>query len=431
MNSNEIYVSLDIGTSNVKVIIGEMVNDSLNIIGVGNVKSNGLKKGSIVDIDETVQSIKKAIEQAERMVGIHIERVVVGVNANQVQLLPCHGVVAVSNEDREIGNEDVLRVLDAAQVVSIAPEREFIDVVPRQFIVDGLDEINDPRGMIGVRLEMEGTLVTGSRTLLHNLLRCVEKAGLEIVDICLQPLAAATVALSGDEKNRGVALVDIGGGSTTLSIFRDGELQATSVLPIGGEHITKDIAIGLKTSTDSADQIKLRYGHAFYDTASEEELFTVPIMGSDQTEQYSQLELADIIEARVEEILMFVQDEVRRLGVKQLSAGYVLTGGVVSMPGILELAYDILHQNVRIATPDYIGVREPQYTMGVGLIKNANQKAKLRGKGVQEVQEQYAEIQVPAPVQQPVKQKPRDTDNNDNNERMMSKVKRVFRYLWD
>ena len=190
MNSNEIYVSLDIGTSNVKVIIGEMVNDSLNIIGVGNVKSNGLKKGSIVDIDETVRSIKKAIEQAERMVGIHIEQVVVGVNANQVQLLPCHGVVAVSNEDREIGNEDVLRVLDAAQVVSIAPEREFIDVVPRQFIVDGLDEINDPRGMIGVRLEMEGTLITGSRTLLHNLLRCVEKAGLEIVDICLQLLEA-------------------------------------------------------------------------------------------------------------------------------------------------------------------------------------------------------------------------------------------------
>lgn len=278
MNSNEIYVSLDIGTSNVKVIIGEMVNDSLNIIGVGNVKSNGLKKGSIVDIDETVRSIKKAIEQAERMVGIHIEQVVVGVNANQVQLLPCHGVVAVSNEDREIGNEDVLRVLDAAQVVSIAPEREFIDVVPRQFIVDGLDEINDPRGMIGVRLEMEGTLITGSRTLLHNLLRCVEKAGLEIVDICLQPLAAATVAISSDEKNRGVALVDMGGGSTTLSIFKDGELQVTSVLPLGGDHITKDIAIGLKTSTENADQIKLKYGHAFYDTASEEEMFTVPIM---------------------------------------------------------------------------------------------------------------------------------------------------------
>ncbi|PFK40366.1 cell division protein FtsA [Bacillus cereus] len=434
MNSNEIYVSLDIGTSNVKVIIGEMVNDGLNIIGVGNVKSNGLKKGSIVDIDETVRSIKKAIEQAERMVGIHIEQVVVGVNANQVQLLPCHGVVAVSNEDREIGNEDVLRVLDAAQVVSIAPEREFIDVVPRQFIVDGLDEINDPRGMIGVRLEMEGTLITGSRTLLHNLLRCVEKAGLEIVDICLQPLAAATVALSSDEKNRGVALVDIGGGSTTLSIFQDGELQATSVLPLGGDHITKDIAIGLKTSTENADQIKLKYGHAFYDTASEEEVFTVSIMGSDQTEQYSQLELSDIIEARVEEILMFVQEEVRKLGVKHVASGYILTGGIASMPGVLDLAYDILHENVRIATPDYIGVREPQYTIGVGLIKHSYQKAKLRGKNVQEKDEHFEPV-VPAPMpvqQQPAKQPTRKQNkNNEDNERMMSKVKRVFRYLWD
>ncbi|MDM5189612.1 cell division protein FtsA [Bacillus sp. DX4.1] len=433
MNSNEIYVSLDIGTSNVKVIIGEMVNDGLNIIGVGNVKSSGLKKGSIVDIDETVRSIKKAIEQAERMVGIHIEHVVVGVNANQVQLLPCHGVVAVSNEDREIGNEDVLRVLDAAQVVSIAPEREFIDVVPRQFIVDGLDEINDPRGMIGVRLEMEGTLITGSRTLLHNLLRCVEKAGLEIVDICLQPLAAATVALSSDEKNRGVALVDIGGGSTTLSIFQDGELQVTSVLPIGGDHITKDIAIGLKTSTENADQIKLKYGHAFYDTASEEEMFTVSIMGSDQTEQYSQLELSDIIEARVEEILMHIQDEVSKLGVKHVASGYVLTGGIASMPGVLDLAYDILHENVRIATPDYIGVREPQYTIGVGLIKHSYQKAKLRGKSVQDKQEHFEPVPAPVPVQQqPMKQKNRNqNNNNENDERMMSKVKRVFRYLWD
>ncbi|MFX3622638.1 MAG: cell division protein FtsA [Ectobacillus sp.] len=425
MNSNEIYVSLDIGTSHVKVIIGEMVNESLNIIGVGNVKSNGLKKGSIVDIDETVQSIRKAIEQAERMVGMHIERVVVGVSANQVQLLPCHGVVAVSNENREIGNEDVLRVLEAAQVVSIAPEREIIDVIPRQFIVDGLDEINDPRGMIGVRLEMEGHLVTGARTLLHNLLRCVERAGLEIVDICLQPLAAASVALSSDEKNMGVALVDIGGGSTTLAVFEEGELKVTSVLPIGGDHITKDITIGLKTTTENAEKLKIKYGHAFYDTASEEEVFTVPIMGSDQTEQFTQRDLADIIEARVEEILMFVQQELRKLGVKQLPSGYVLTGGVVAMPGVLELAQEVLNHNVRVAIPDYIGVREPQYTTGVGLIKNAHQKAKLKGKGVQEKQETY-ERRAPVPVaQQTAKQKPREE------ERMISKMKKVIRYLWD
>ncbi|MFD3448051.1 cell division protein FtsA [Microbacteriaceae bacterium 4G12] len=430
MNSNEIYVSLDIGTSNVKVIIGEMVNDALNIIGVGNVKSNGLKKGSIVDIDETVQSIKKAIEQAERMVGMHIDHVVVGVSANQVQLLPCHGVVAVSNENREIGNEDVLRVFDAAQVISIAPEREIIEVVPQQFIVDGLDEINDPRGMIGVRLEMEGLLVTGSKTLLHNLLRCVERAGLEVSDICLQPLAAASLALSDDEKNMGVALVDIGGGSTTLAVFEDGELKVTSTLPIGGDHITKDIAIGLKTSTENAEKVKLKYGHAYYHTASEEEVFTVPIMGSDQKEQYTQVDVADIIEARLEEILMFVQQELHKLGVKNLGGGYVLTGGVVAMSGVLDLAQEILEHTVHVATPDYIGVREPQYTTGVGLIKIAHQKTRLRGKGAQEQQEHYERRTTPAsaPVvaQQPVaKPKPRDE------ERMMSKVKKVFRYLWD
>jgi cell division protein FtsA len=428
MNSNEIYVSLDIGTSNVKVIIGEMMNDTLNIIGVGNVKSNGLKKGSIVDIDETVQSIKKAIEQAERMVGIHIERVVVGVSANQVQLLPCHGVVAVSSENREIGNEDVQRVLEAAQVVSIPPEREIIEVVPREFIVDGLDEINDPRGMIGVRLEMEGMLVTGSKTLLHNLLRCVERAGLEVVDICLQPLAAGSLALSKDEKNMGVALVDIGGGSTTLSVFYDGELAVTSVLPIGGDHITKDIAIGLKTSTEDAEQLKLKYGHAFYDTASEEEVFTVSVMGSDQKQQYTQVDLADIIEARLEEILLFVQQELKKFGFKELAGGYVLTGGVVSMPGVLDIAQIVLNQPVRIATPDYIGVREPQYTIGVGLIKKAYQKAKLKGTKhtVQEKAESFERRTSVNYSPQQVK-----TKQQNDEEKMMSKVKKVFRYLWE
>ncbi len=181
-----------------------MSNGTMNIIGVGNAKSEGIKKGSIVDIDETVQSIRRAVEQAERMVGLAIKQVIVGINGNHVQLQPCHGVVAVSSADREIGDEDIARVIDAAQVVSIPPEREIIDVIPKQFIVDGLDEINDPRGMIGVRLEMEGMIITGSKTILHNLLRCVERAGLQIADICLQPLATGSVAISKDEKSLGV-----------------------------------------------------------------------------------------------------------------------------------------------------------------------------------------------------------------------------------
>lgn len=233
MNSNEIYVSLDIGTSSVKVIIGEMVNDSLNIIGVGNVKSEGLRKGSIVDIDETVHSIKSAIEQAERMIGMEINQVIVGITGNHVTLQPCHGVVAVSSENREITNDDVDRVMDAARVISIPPEREIINIIPKQFIVDGQDEIKDPRKMIGVRLEMEGSIITGSKTILHNTLRCVERAGLEILDITLQPLAAGEFALSKDEKSLGVALIDIGGGSTTIAVFEQGYLRATSVLPLG------------------------------------------------------------------------------------------------------------------------------------------------------------------------------------------------------
>ncbi|MDQ0244185.1 cell division protein FtsA [Bacillus fengqiuensis] len=429
MNSNEIYVSLDIGTSNVKVIIGEMNNDSLNIIGVGNVKSQGLKKGSIVDIDETVQSIKRAVEQAERMVGIDIKRVVVGVNGNHVHLQHCHGVVAVSSENREIKNEDVQRVLDAAQVMSIPPDREVIDVIPTQFIVDGLEGITDPRGMLGVRLEMEGTLITGSRTILHNFLRCVERVGLEITDICLQPLAAGSIALSNDEKNLGVALVDIGGGSTTVAVFSEGSLQNTIVLPVGGEHITKDLSIVLRTSTEDAEKVKVKHGHAFYDYASEEEVFSVPIIGSDQHQQFNQLEVSEIIEARLQEILELISQETRRLGFKELPGGYVLTGGVVTMPGVLDLAQLVLKNNVRIAIPDYIGVREPQYTTGVGLIKFAYKNAKIQGR------------QISAPVHQPVEEvavekeeipqqqpKPKQKKKDEN---FSNKMKKFFGYFFE
>jgi cell division protein FtsA len=379
MNSNDIYVSLDIGTSSVKVIIGEMVNDSLNIIGVGNVKSEGLRKGSIVDIDETVHSIRRAIEQAERMIGMKIHQVIVGVTGNHVALMPCHGVVAVSSDNREITNEDVARVIEAAQVVSIPPEREIIDVIPKQFIVDGLDEINDPRGMIGVRLEMEGTIITGSKTILHNTLRCVERAGLEILDIVLQPLAAGAFALSKDEKNMGVAMIDIGGGSTTVAVFENGHLRGTGVIPVGGDHITKDLSIGLRTTTDEAEEMKLKHGHAFYDYASEEETFTVSIIGSDQQQQFNQLEIADIIEARMEEIFSLVQDELKDMNIRELPGGFVLTGGIANMQGVLELAQFIFQSRVRIAIPDYIGVREPKFTTAVGLINFAYKNAKLKG----------------------------------------------------
>ncbi|GGF11697.1 cell division protein FtsA [Halobacillus andaensis] len=430
MNENEVLVSLDIGTSRIKVIIGEIMNDSLNIIGVGSAKSNGMKKGAIVDIDQTVQSIKSAVEQAERMVDMKIERVVVGVNGNHVQLQPCHGVVAVSAENREIGDEDIARVIDAAQVVSVPPEREIVDVIPEQFIVDGQDEITDPRGMIGVRLEMEGMIITCARTVLHNTLKCVERAGLEVLDVCLQPLAAGTVSLSNDETNLGVALVDVGGGSTTVSIFEEGYLKGTSLLPYGGDNITKDLSIGLRTSTEEAENIKLEYGHAFFDDASEEETFSVTIIGSNRQQSFNQLQISDMIEARLEEIFVFAAKELQRMGVQDLPGGFVLTGGAMNMPGVLELAQDVFHSNVRLAIPDYLGVREPQYTSGVGILQFAYRNAKIQGKELfPAVSTQYDQ---PAPQKQKRVSKQQSKEQNSKpKEKKESGFSNLLKYFFD
>ncbi|MEO2074961.1 MAG: cell division protein FtsA [Bacillus sp. (in: firmicutes)] len=431
MNSNEIYVSLDIGTSSVKVIIGEMVNDSgkdsLNIIGVGNVKSEGLRKGSIVDMDDTVHSIKRAIEQAERMIGMEIKEVVVGISGQNVMLQHCHGIVAVSSQNREITNEDVVRVIEASHVGSIPPERENIGVIRKQFILDGKDEINDPRGMIGVRLEMDGTLITGSKSIIINTLRCVERAGLEILDIILQPLAAGDYALSKDEKNLGVALIDIGGGSTTIAVFEEGFLKATSVIPVGGDLLTNDLSKVLHTSTEDAEKIKVKYGHAFYDNASEDEFFSVPIIGSDQHQQFNQLYVSEIIEARMEEIFELIVNELKRLGVTDLPGGFVLTGGTAKMQGVLELAQDMFQNPVRLAVPDYIGVREPQYTTAVGLIKYAYKNARLPGGTIG----QTSSVSEPIEKRVPKQHQPKPKVEKHPEEKMSSKVKKFLGYFFE
>ena len=371
MNHQDIYISLDIGSSSVKVLIGEMSNNQLHVIGVGSVKSNGIRKSTIVDIDATVQSIKKAVEQAERMTGIKIERVILGVPSNQVGLQPVKGVVAVNGENREISDDDLERVLESAQVMSIAPERELVNLLPSQFIVDHLDGIKDPRGMIGIRLEMDGTLVTTSRTILHNILRCVERAGLEVVDIYLQPLAAGTYALTEDEKNQGTAFIDFGGGSTTIAIFNENQLTHTSVIPVGGDHITKDLSIVLKTPTEQAEKIKQQFGHAYIDEASDDELFEVPVVGADTTDQYSQRYISEIISVRLEELFELILDELARLGIRDLPGGIVITGGVTKLEGMAQLARQCMQSRVRIYSPDYIGVRDPAYTTAVGLIRYA------------------------------------------------------------
>ncbi|MNO13400.1 Cell division protein FtsA [compost metagenome] len=378
MSNNDIIVSLDIGTSKVRAIIGEINNGTFNIIGVGSADSEGIRKGAIVDIDQTVQSIRSAVDHAERMVDIQISEVYVGISGNHIGLQTSHGVVAVQNEDREIGEEDIERVLKAAEVIALPPEREIIDVVAKQYIVDGLEGISDPRGMIGVRLEVEATIVTGSKTAIHNLLRCVEKAGLKIRDLVLLSLASGQLALSKDEKTMGSVLVDIGAGSTTIAVFESGTIVATSTLPIGGEFITNDIAYGLRTLTDHAEKAKLKYGCAAIEDAASDVTFKVTRIGSNVDKEFTQEDLAAIAEPRVQEIFQLIRQEVKRLGYSEQPGGYILIGGTVSMPGLLKIAQQELEASVRIAVPDFIGVRDPAFTGGVGILHKVIKNIRVR-----------------------------------------------------
>ncbi|MBD2870122.1 cell division protein FtsA [Paenibacillus arenilitoris] len=399
MSSNDIIVSLDIGTSKVRAIIGEVNNGAINIIGVGSADSEGIRKGAIVDIDQTVQSIRNAVEHAERMVDIQISDVYVGIQGNHIALQTNRGVVAVSNEDREIGEEDIERVLQAAKVVALPPEREIINLVPKQYLVDGLEGISDPRGMIGVRLEVEATIVTGTKTAIHNLMRCVEKAGLRISGVILLSLASGVMSLTKDEKSMGTVLTDIGEGSTTIAIFDQGGLAAVSTLPIGGEYVTSDIAYGLRTQSEQADKIKLKYGCANVADAADDVRFKVTRMGSNVEKEFSQLDLASIIEPRMQEIFHLIRQEVRRLGYGDKVNGYVLTGGTVSMPGTLPLAQQELESSVRIALPDYIGVRDPAFSSGVGMIQYVSKYMGARGTGA--VKKSTASRKAAAPAAAP------------------------------
>jgi len=378
LSGNDIIVSLDIGTSKVRAIIGEVINGAINIIGVGSADSEGIRKGAIVDIDQTVQSIRNAIDHAERMVGIQISEVFVGITGNHISLQSSHGVVAVSKDDREIGDEDIERVIQAARVIALPPEREIIGVVPKEFLVDGQEGIQDPRGMIGVRLEVDATIITGAKTSIHNLIRVVERAGLKVNGLILMSLAAGYLALSKDEKSIGTILIDVGAGATTISVFEEGSLIATSTLPIGGEYITNDISIGLRTQMDIADKIKLKYGCATIEDSAPDQVFKVKRMGSNVDKEFSQVDLANIIEPRVQEIFQLIRSEVHRLGYSHLTGGYVLTGGTISMPGILPIAQAELASSVRIAAPEYIGVRDPSYTSGVGIIQYVHKYMRSR-----------------------------------------------------
>lgn len=369
MRNQEIFVSLDIGTTSIKIVVAEAVNGRINIIGVGNEKSRGLSRGVIVDIDETVFSIQRAVAQAERKAGVKINEVIVGVPSNQLAIEECHGMIAVASENREITARDVDNVISAAKVRSVPPEREIISIIPEEFIVDGFNGIRDPRGMIGVRLELYARLITGPKTIIHNIRRCIQKAGLQISELVIQPQAIAQVALNRDEREFGTVIIDMGGGQTSASILYDSQLKYSFVDQEGGDFVTKDISIILNTSLDSAERIKREYGYAIASQTSAEEYFPVETVGKKEPIRVDEHYLAEIIEARLVQIFDTIREDLERVDALDLPGGFVLTGGASSLPGVLELAKRYFGGRVRIFVPEEMGMRNPIYTTALGLIE--------------------------------------------------------------
>ncbi|OIO34359.1 MAG: cell division protein FtsA [Candidatus Hydrogenedentes bacterium CG07_land_8_20_14_0_80_42_17] len=367
-------VGLDIGTTKVCAIIGE-VNEQgiIEIIGVGQAPSNGLHKGVVINLESTVKSITKAIEEAEMMSGTEVSSVYVGIAGGHIKGINSRGVVAITRPDREITQSDVDRVIDAARAVSIPMDREVIHVLAQEFIVDDQDGIKDPIGMAGVRLEAEVHIVTGAVTSAQNIVRSVNRAGFEVDDIVLEPLASSFSVLTEDEKELGVVLVDIGGGTTDMALFVEGAIWQTEVLSVGGGNVTKDISVGLRTPIAEAEQIKLRYGCATTSLAKQDEVIEVPSVGGRKSKVLPRQVLAEIIQPRMEEIFLLLSREIKKTGYEDLVAGgVVLTGGASAMEGIQELAEQILDLPVRIGSPKGISglvdvVNSPVFATGVGL----------------------------------------------------------------
>ena len=331
--------------------------------------SEGLKKGVIVDLDKTVDAITHAVEEAERMVGTAIPSTYLGIVGSQVGLVNNRGVVAVSGDDKEITEDDVERVMQAARVIALPPDREIIDVIPREFIVDGYDGIRDPIGMVGVRLEVDAMIITGMVTSIRNLVRCVERAGLEIEGMVLNSLANAEIALSRDEKELGAVLIDIGGGTTEVAVFQNGHIKNVAVLPVGGDYITNDIAVGLRTTIQYAEKLKLEHGVAIPGMVAENAMVELPQLTGKEARKVPVRELAMIIEPRLVEILHLAQQELQNMGIRdQLPAGVVLTGGVSLTRGVVDLTEQIFSASARVAQPGYVGVKSPIYSTSVGII---------------------------------------------------------------
>ena len=374
MSDNNFIVGLDIGTTKIAVVIAEVsANKNLNIIGVGTHPSDGLRRGVVVNLDKTVRSIQKAAKSAELMAGIEVESVYAGICGDHIRSLNSRGVVAVSRNENEILNEDIERAIDAAKALSLPMDREIIHIIPQEYIVDDQDGIKDPIGMSGIRLEVDAHIVTGAVTSAQNIYKSVHRAGFKINDLVLQPLASSYAALGDDERELGVGLLDVGGGTTDVAIFFEGSIRHTAVVGLGGKNVTNDIALGLRTPIDQAEKIKLNYGCAFIKKVPKDEFVQVPGIGGRQPREVSNSVISSIVQPRMEEIFYLALREIKKSDYMDLlTAGVVITGGCALLDGTVELAEQIFDMPVKIGNPIGFGglvevAESPIFATGVGL----------------------------------------------------------------
>ena len=367
-------VGLDIGTNKIAAIVGEIsANNELEIIGIGTYLSHGLKKGVVVNIESTVFSIQKAIEEAELMAGCEIHSVYAGIAGSHISSLNSHGIVAI--RDREVFHQDIDRVIDAAQAMAIPADQKILHVLPQEYLIDDQEGIKEPLGMSGVRLEAKVHMVTGAVNAAQNIEKCVERCGLVVNEIILEQLASSYSVLTSDERDLGVCLIDIGGGTTDIAIFTGGSIRHTAVIPIAGDQVTNDIAMALRTPTQSAEEIKIKYACALTQLAKPEETIKIPGAGDKASRDLSRQALAEVVEPRYEELFGLVQSELRRSGYEDMVAsGIVLTGGASKIEGVIELAEEVFHMPVSIGMPKHLAglkdiVRNPVYATGVGLLQ--------------------------------------------------------------
>ena len=372
MTRNGFFTGLDIGTSSIKVLVAELVDGEVNVIGVSNAKSKGVKDGIIVDIEAAATAIKSAISQAEEKAGISITSVNVGLPANLLQVEPTQGMIPVTSDTKEITDQDVENVVKSALTKSMTPDREVITFIPEEFIVDGFQGIRDPRGMMGVRLEMRGLLYTGPRTILHNLRKTVERSGVQVENIIISPLALVRSVLNEGEREFGATVIDMGAGQTTVATIRNQELQFTNILQEGGDYVTKDISKVLKTSQKLAEGLKLNYGEAYPSLASNE-TFQVEVIGEVEPVEVTESYLAEIISARIKHIFEQIKQELERRHLLDLPGGIVLIGGNAILPGVVELAQEVFGVGVKLYVPNQVGIRNPAFAHVISLSEFAGQ----------------------------------------------------------